>query len=96
MGHRSTVARFVKERDVVSMGRRNAFVRFVKEAQFLMMINKRVFVWFAVEVHCARPHCVRRRPTGSTKDIAYVVKRLIHTIGVHSIRIVRYGVRSAE
>ncbi len=36
------------------------------------MINKRVFVRFVVEVDCARPHCVRRRPTGSTKDIVYI------------------------
>ncbi len=58
----------------MSMGHRSTCVRFVMEGDCMSMINENRFVRFVMEVNCARPHCVRRRlPTGSTKDIAYVV-----------------------
>ncbi len=59
------------EGDYVSMGRRSTCVRFVKEREFVSRIKKRVCVRVVGGVECARPRCVRRRLTGSTKDISY-------------------------
>ncbi len=72
MGRRSTCVRFVKEREFVSTGKTNVFVVSVMEAHFVSMININSIARIVVVQDCARPRCVRRRPTGSTKDIAYV------------------------
>ncbi len=55
------------------MGRESTVEGFVKEREFVSMTKTHGFARIVVEVHCARPHCVRRRQkTGGTKDIAYV------------------------